>query len=148
MCRIFNFRLFLPLILMLCNQVLLSQDTSPSPSRTKLLPDAPSAFTTEATMRFTFGRFALFPEQCQPLNHPSQRRTIEWCGRGTSVIDLALPDRVIFAPAKDVINRHTALDSDELEHYIQHIPVAGAMFLRISQDRHITRVLRVVQPEF
>jgi hypothetical protein len=148
MCRTFPFRVFLLLILLLFTQVLLSQDTSPSPSRTKLLPDAPSAFTTGTIVRFTFERFALFSEPCQRLNHPSQRRTIEWCARSTSVIDLALPEKVIFGPAKDVINRHTALDSDELERYIQHIPVAGAMFLRISQDRHITRVLRVVQPEF
>jgi len=146
MCRTFNFRLFLPLILVLCNQLLLSQDTSPSPSRTKLLPDAPSAFTTRADVRFTFGRFALLSEQCQSLNHPS--RTIKWCGLCMSVIDLALPERVTFAPAKDVMNRHTTLDSDELEHYVQHIPFAGPMFLRISQDRHISRILRVVQPEF
>jgi hypothetical protein len=160
MCRPFTSSacLFLTLIWVLSDQVLLSQDTPP---RTNSLPNAPSALATISESRtvvpFPFGRFGLFSKQCQSLNQPARfptplllqdRRTIEWCARSTSVVGFTLPKNIAFAPAKNAITRHTASDSEQLEHYIQHIPVAGPMFLRISQDPHITRVLRVVQPEF
>lgn len=160
MCRTFSSSacLFLTLFLVLSKQALLSQDTPPWANS---LPNAPSVLaTTSATRtdaRVLFGRFG-FSKQCQSLNPPStgfpatlllqDRRTIDWCARTTSVVGFTRAANIVFVPAKDAINRHTASDSKQLEHYVQHIPVAGPMFLKISQDPHITRILRVVQPEF
>lgn len=115
--------LFLILILVITSQVLLSQNTTSLPSKVNTLPDAPSALTRNyepiTVGRFTFGKVALISAQ-----------------------------QAMFAVPNGQMNRHIAVESDDLEHYIQHIPIAGPMFLRISKDRHITRVLRVVQPQF
>src|SRR5215471_5905238 len=120
---------FLTLIVVLSNRALMSQDTSPSPPRANLLPDAPSALTSisepKEIVRLTFGRFSFIPEQRQGLNKPSpspntslmqDRRTIEWCGCNASLVGLSPPKRTIFAPFNDFMNRHTKPDSDELEH--------------------------------
>lgn len=113
--------LFLILILVITSRVLLSQNTPSLPSETNALPDAPSALT-RTYEPITVRRFTF--------------------GK------VALSAQTMFATPSRQTNSHIALESDDLEHYIQHIPVAGPMFLRISKDRHITRVLRVVQPQF
>jgi hypothetical protein len=86
--------------------------------------------------------------KCANTSLIQARRPIKWYGCSTFAVGLTLPKRTMFAPFNDFMSRPTIPDPDELEHYLQHIPMVGPVYLRISQDPHITRILRVVQPQF
>lgn len=156
--------LFLILMSLLSPRFLSSQETSLSPQSTNSLPNAPSAHTTiskpEASFHFAFRTFAPSFEQGQflgtfwaPRFNPNaslerEIQTFEPCVHCKTLFGLSPRQRMIFVPTNDPMNRHTAAGSDELENYIHHIPVAGPMILRISQEPHLTRLLKVVQPQF
>jgi len=165
MCRRFAIFVyfFLTLPSVLSTPVLWSQETAPSSHWSNSLPNAPSAFKPIRELQkgvpFTFRRFAI------GTTHDllSGTSLVSWSNTNTSLeregqadkecdrcrsLAGVIPRRaMVFAP-KDLVNGQTAQGSDELEHYIHHIPLAGPIILRISKEPHLTRVLRVVQPEF
>ena len=156
--------LVLSLISMLSGSVLSSQETSSSPHWTNSVPDAPSAVKTTASsetgFHFPFRRFALSSERDASLATSSALRSnsnvalkregqiAKGFDYGKSVFGLNPGKEMLLPTSNAAISGHTVRSSDELERYIHHIPLAGPMLLRVSQEPHLTRVLRVVQPRF
>ena len=156
--------LLLSLMPVLSAAVLSSQEKSSSPYWTNSAPDAPSALKTiirsEQVFNLSFRRFTLSSERGGSLATSSALRsnsnlalrredqTGEPCDHSKSVFGLNPGKEVMLPTSNAAISRHTVQGSNELENYIHHIPLAGPMLLRVSQEPHLTRVFRVVQPRF
>jgi len=80
------------------------------------------------------------------------RETAEFWGKNKYFIGSAPTKWMTFAPTFGHVHHETIHGANDLEYYGHHIPWAGAVILRISQQvkahPHITRALQVVQPRF
>jgi hypothetical protein len=77
-------------------------------------------------------------------------RTAELWGNEKYVIGTTPSKWRTFAPAYGKVPLETTWSVGNLEHYVQRIPWAGSVILRIGQQAkahpHVTRLLRVLKP--
>jgi hypothetical protein len=78
--------------------------------------------------------------------------TAEFWGKNKYFIGSAPTKWMTFAPTFGHVHHETTHGGNDLEYYGHHIPWAGSVILRIGQQakahRHITSVLKMVQPRF
>jgi hypothetical protein len=167
-------------LLVLSIQVLPAQRTSTLGESAVQLPDAPSRMATvsdaQTHLHLTNKGFPLSFKQNQ--GHPESwirffpdhtgydrlsintnavlkqdTGTAEFWGKNKYFIDSAPPKRMTFAPTFGQIHHHETIQgANNLEYYGRHIPWAGSVVLRVSQQAkahpHITRFLTTVRPRF
>ena len=79
-------------------------------------------------------------------------RTAELRGKEKYFLSSAPSKWLTFAPPYGKAHHETLDSVDELEYYAHHIPRAGSLIVRICQQAkvhpHVTRVLKVLRPQF
>ena len=78
--------------------------------------------------------------------------TAELRGKEKYFIGSAPSKWLTFAPTYGKVHHETIYRVDELEYYGHHIPLVGSLIVRICQQAkvhpHVTRVLKVLRPQF
>jgi len=155
-------------LLVLSTHVLWAQRTSPLEESTVQLPDAPHVYLTykrlplsleqnqgqaESWMRF-FPDHTSYNRQLINTNPvlDQNTRAAEFWGKNRFFPRSAPTKWMTFAPAYGHAHHETIHGANDLEYYGNHIPWAGSIVLRVGQQakahRHITSVLKMVQPRF
>ena len=165
-------------LLVLSADVLWSQ-RSPLEKSAVQLPDAPSRVAmvseTQPGLHLTFGGLPSSFRQNQGqteswmrffsdqtgYNRPSintnaalneDRGTAEFWGKNKYFMGSAPTKGMTFAPSFGPVHHETIHGANDLEYYGHHLPWAGSVILRISQQAsahpHITSVLKTVHPRF
>ena len=167
-------------LLVLSTDVLWAQRTSTLEETAVQLPDAPSRVATvsEAQTRLHLSDKALplsFFRQNQGQTESwmrffsdgtgydrrsinttavlnQDRRTAEFWGKNKYFMGSALTKWMTFAPTFGHVRHEAIHGANDLEYYGHHIPWAGSVILRISQQArahpHIASVLKAVHPKF
>jgi hypothetical protein len=166
-------------LLVLSTDVLWAQKTSTLEESAVQLPDAPSRVATvseaQTSFHLTYKGFPLSLRQHQGqaeswmgffsvqtgydrlsiktnavLNQ--ERGMAEFWGKNKGFMSSAPTKWMTFAPPFGHVHHETIHGANDLEYYGHHLPWAGSVILRISQEArahpHITSVLKTVHPQF
>jgi hypothetical protein len=153
-------------LLVLSTHVLWAQRTSPLEESAVQLPDAPHVHLTYKRLPLTFKQnqgqaeswMRFFPDHTSydrlliNTNAVLGQNTAEFWGKNRFFPRSASTKWMTFAPAYGQVHHETIHGANDLDYYGHHIPWAGSIVLRVGQQakahRHITSVLKMVQPRF
>lgn len=166
-------------LLVLSTHVLWAQRTSTLEESAVQLPDAPSRVATvsqaQTSFHLTYKGFPLSLRQHQGQTESwmrffsdqtgydrlsintnavlnQERGTAEFWGKNKGFMGSAPTKWMTFAPPFGHVHHETIHGANDLEYYGHHLPWAGSVILRISQQArahpHLTSVLKTVHPQF
>jgi hypothetical protein len=166
-------------LLVLSTHVLWAQRTSTLEESAVQLPDAPSRVATvseaQTSFHLTYKGLPLSFKQNQGQTESwmrffsdqtgydrlsiktnavlnQDRGTAEFWGKNKGFMGSAPTKWMTFAPTFGHVHHETIHGANDLEYYGRHLPWAGSVILRISQQAnahpHLTSVLKTVHPQF
>jgi hypothetical protein len=166
-------------MLVLFTHVLRAQRTPPLEKSAVQLPDAPSRVATvweaQTSFHFTYKGFPLSLRQHQGQTESwmrffsdqagydrlsintntalnQDRGTVEFWSKNKGFMGSAPTRWMTLAPPFGHVHHETIHGANDLEYYGHHLPWAGSVILRVSQQArahpHLTSVLKTVHPQF
>ncbi|HWY55899.1 MAG TPA: hypothetical protein VNZ03_15635 [Terriglobales bacterium] len=166
-------------MLVLSSHVVRAQRTPPLEESAVQLPDAPSRVATvweaQTSFHFTYKEFPLSLRQHQGQTESwmrffsdqtaydrlsintntalnQDRGTAEFWSKSKGFMGSAPTRWMTLAPPFGHVHHETIHGANDLEYYGHHLPWAGSVILRISQQArahpHLTSVLKTVHPQF